>query len=80
MLCQCQVDSEGSCADTYICSPPNVFPLRLLCSIEQSFLSYTVGPYWLSIILNMYSSVYKSTPGFQFIPQMLRPSNLKFIL
>ena len=32
----------------------SLFPFRLLQSIEQSFLCYTVGPCWLSIYLFIY--------------------------
>ena len=38
-----------SCTYTGMHSPPNTFPSRLPHNIEQSSLSYTLGPCWLSI-------------------------------
>ena len=35
-----------------------LFPFRLLQSIEQSFLCYTVGPCWLSILFYLFFYVW----------------------
>ena len=56
----------------YICILFHIlFPYRLLQNITYSFLGYTVGPCWLSIL--NYSSVYMLTPNSKFIPSPFSP-------
>ena len=35
-----------------------LFPVRLLQSIEQNSLCYTVGPCWLSILNKLYQNIF----------------------
>ena len=56
-----------------------LFPFRLLQSIEQSSLCYTVGPCWL-FILNIFGCTCQSqTPNLS-LPPTLPPSNHKLVL
>ena len=58
----------------------NVFTFRLLHNIEQSFLCYTVGHCWFSI-LNFVVCVYQSqTPKLSLPPPWFPSGNHKFIL
>ena len=49
-----------------------LFPFRLLQSIEQSSLCYTVGPYWLSILTITVSACWFHTP---YLITLFPPSN-----
>ena len=55
--------------------PHTALPSRLPRNIEQSSLCCTVGPCWVSILLNKCSSVYMSIPNSLTIPS-LHPSPL----
>ena len=59
-------DSRGSNIYVFTIKIINIFPVRLLQNIKQSFLCYTVGPCQLSI-LNIVVYIY-ITPKLQFVP------------
>ena len=51
-----------SCTYTCMHSPPNTFPSRLSHNIEQSSLSYTLRPCWLSILSTAVCTCPSQTP------------------
>ena len=58
------VQQSDSVIHTHVCTLFQVlFPFKLLQSIEQSSLGYTVGPCWLSILCILVCTCQSQTPN-----------------